>query len=278
MSRPPTQDVVCRCSPKSTDNSRGLTDRYYFFRYFIDVVEEAKRQIENKRHERNETSSSATSKYAGQTDTLDPSEQTRIPHNVSLRPALSGLEAIASTLGFPTCSWAAMARKRWLARQTDRTGEYQQHLVDCYNTLLVSCRRSWIRFQQHFPGLQRTRSVCILVLSVYPSGSQIFMGFGPLPKTLNTCGPLLINRSLHITAELFGKGLCSWPPRGLRVPFKKPWSRLRVPNVGCMSPLGAHLRLAIKGKKIIYTVYSLFPNVCTYVREYYFQKSLYAYC
>jgi len=41
------------------------------------------------------------------------------------------------------------------------------------------------------------------------------MVYGPLPKTLNTCGPLLINKVLqfcNIMAELFSKRLCLLPP------------------------------------------------------------------
>jgi len=63
------------------------------------------------------------------------------------------------------------------------------------------------------------------------------MIYGPFPKTLNTCAPLLINKNTYlcfgfynITAELFNKGLCSWPsenrsvnPKGVR------WPRLRNP-------------------------------------------------
>ena len=35
---------------------------------------------------------------------------------------------------------------------------------------------------------------------------------GPLPKTPNTCGPCSSIGFCNITAELFSKGLCSWPP------------------------------------------------------------------
>jgi len=45
---------------------------------------------------------------------------------------------------------------------------------------------------------------------------------GSLPKTLNTCGPLLINKNTYlcfgfcsITEELFNIGLCSWPSENL---------------------------------------------------------------
>jgi len=45
-----------------------------------------------------------------------------------------------------------------------------------------------------------------------------------LPKTLNTCGPLLINKNTYlrcgfcnIAAELFNKGLWSWPPENRSV-------------------------------------------------------------
>jgi len=47
---------------------------------------------------------------------------------------------------------------------------------------------------------------------------------GPLPKTLNTSAPLLINKNTclcfgfcNITAELSHKGLCSWPPENRSV-------------------------------------------------------------
>jgi len=60
---------------------------------------------------------------------------------------------------------------------------------------------------------------------------------GPLPKTLDTCGPLIINKNSclcfgfsNITAELYNKGFRSWPlgdrsvdPKGDRGP------RLRNP-------------------------------------------------
>ena len=60
-------------------------------------------------------------------------------------------------------------------------------------------------------------------------------------------------------------------------------SKAGVPNLGYMYPQGyiflsegVHLRLAIE-EKYIFTYY-LFPNIYTYISEYYFQKSLYAYC
>jgi len=67
--------------------------------------------------------------------------------------------------------------------------------------------------------------------------------------------------------------------------FGDPWVRLRsgFPNLGYMYPQGyiflsegVHLRLAIEEKNIF--TYCLFPDIYTYISEYYFQKSLYAYC
>jgi len=43
----------------------------------------------------------------------------------------------------------------------------------------------------------------------------------------------------------------------------------------CLSE-GVNLRLTIDMKHIF--TYLLFPNIYTYISEYYFQKSLYAYC
>jgi len=49
----------------------------------------------------------------------------------------------------------------------------------------------------------------------------------PLPKTLNTCDHLLINKNTYvcfrfcnIRAELFDKGLCSWPIKNRTVDLK----------------------------------------------------------
>jgi len=60
-------------------------------------------------------------------------------------------------------------------------------------------------------------------------------------------------------------------------------SRAEVPNLGSMYPWGyiclsegVHLRLAIQVKYIF--TYLLFPNIYAYIREYYSQKLLYAYC
>jgi len=59
-------------------------------------------------------------------------------------------------------------------------------------------------------------------------------------------------------------------------------TRAGVPNLGYMYPQGyiclsegVHLRLA-EDKKNIFTY--LFPNIHTYITEYYDQISLYAYC
>ena len=50
------------------------------------------------------------------------------------------------------------------------------------------------------------------------SGSQPFMVCDPLPKTLNTCGlPCSSIGFCNITAEMFSKGLCSWPPENRSV-------------------------------------------------------------
>jgi len=62
---------------------------------------------------------------------------------------------------------------------------------------------------------------------------------GPLPKTLNTCGPLFINKNSKlyfglctVTAELFSKGLCSWPPENRSVaPEGGRGGRLRNPGL-----------------------------------------------
>jgi len=50
-----------------------------------------------------------------------------------------------------------------------------------------------------------------------------------------------------------------------------------VPNLGyiCLSE-GVHLRLSIEEQNTL--AYNLFPNIYTYISEYSFQKSLYAYC
>jgi len=59
-------------------------------------------------------------------------------------------------------------------------------------------------------------------------------------------------------------------------------SKTGVPNLGYMYsqgtfayPKGVHLRLA-DYEKNIFTY--LFPNIYTYITEYYYQKSLNAYC
>jgi len=56
-----------------------------------------------------------------------------------------------------------------------------------------------------------------------------------------------------------------------------------VPNLGYMYPQGyiclfegVHLRLAIEERNIF--TYHFFPNIYTYISEWYIQKSLYAYC
>jgi len=59
--------------------------------------------------------------------------------------------------------------------------------------------------------------------------------------------------------------------------------RTGVANLGYMHPQGyislsegVHLRLAIQEKSIF--ICYLFPNIYTYIKEYYFQKSLSARC
>jgi len=59
--------------------------------------------------------------------------------------------------------------------------------------------------------------------------------------------------------------------------------RAEVPNLGYMYPQGyiclsegVRLRLSNEEQNIF--AYDLFPNFYTYVSEYFFQKSLYAYC
>jgi len=61
------------------------------------------------------------------------------------------------------------------------------------------------------------------------------------------------------------------------------YPRQGVPNLGYMYPRGyicpsegVHLRLAIEQKNM-FTYYS-FPNIYTYISEYYLKKILYAYC
>jgi len=56
-----------------------------------------------------------------------------------------------------------------------------------------------------------------------------------------------------------------------------------VPNLGYMYPQGyiclsegVHLRLSVEEQNVF--AYNLFPNIYTYIGEYYFQKSLYACC
>jgi len=44
-----------------------------------------------------------------------------------------------------------------------------------------------------------------------------FMVCGALPKTLNTCDPCSSTGFCNITAELFSKGLCWWPPENRSV-------------------------------------------------------------
>jgi len=57
-----------------------------------------------------------------------------------------------------------------------------------------------------------------------------------------------------------------------------------VVGFGVHVPLGVHLlirrgtsKATAEGGKNIFTYY-LFPNIYTYITEYYYQKSLYAYC
>ena len=55
--------------------------------------------------------------------------------------------------------------------------------------------------------------------------------------------------------------------------------KAEYPNLGymyvCLSE-GVHVRLAIEAKYIF--TYLLFPNIYTYISEYYYQKTLCAYC
>jgi len=53
--------------------------------------------------------------------------------------------------------------------------------------------------------------------------------------------------------------------------------RSGVPNLGYIFlSEGVHLTLAIEEQNIF--TYNFFPNICTYISEYSFQQSLYAYC
>ena len=74
---------------------------------------------------------------------------------------------------------------------------------------------------------------------------------------------------------------CIWP-LVINDPQVKP-IRAGVPNLGYMYPKGyicpsegVHLSLLTEEQNIF--AYDLFPNYYTYVSEYFFQKSLYAYC
>jgi len=60
-------------------------------------------------------------------------------------------------------------------------------------------------------------------------------------------------------------------------------SNTGVPNLGYMYPQGyiclsegVHLRLSIEEQNIF--AHDIFPNICAYINEYSFQKSLYPYC
>ena len=76
---------------------------------------------------------------------------------------------------------------------------------------------------------------------------------------------------------------CSRPLWGPWLHVENHWPKPGVPNLGYMYPQGyicpsegVHLRLAIEEKNIF--TYHFFPNIYTYISEWYIPKFLYAYC
>ena len=66
---------------------------------------------------------------------------------------------------------------------------------------------------------------------VYSSGSQPFVVCGPFQKRSTLLAPCPSLGFCNVTAELFSKGLCSWPPENRSVaPVEKPWSIPPTPN------------------------------------------------